>query len=242
MTKGNQLQEGRRPTPGQLALVRALPDNDKIHWSPETWTVPVESSFGQERFDAEQARIFNRLALPVAPAGLLPENNSYTCRSIHGKEVVFTRDADGIVHAFLNVCQHRGSRIVTDQDVHKGKLLSCPFHAWGYDLKGRLAAVPREETFNRLDKSGYGLPRLKCRELGGLIWLKMDPEADDDFSTVPAELIAARKEAGLCMKCGIHEYTPGSQGHNSNTCRANIDKTTSAAEGKKKANFQGARR
>lgn len=59
---------------------------------------------------------------------------------------------------------------------------------------------------------------------------------------VPAELIAARKEAGLCMKCGIHEYTPGSQGHNSNTCRANIDKTTSAAEGKKKANFQGARR
>ena len=44
------------------------------------------------------------------------------------------------------------------------------------------------------------------------------------------------------MRCGTHEYTPGSQGHNSNTCRANIDKTTSAAEGKKKANFQGARR
>ena len=59
---------------------------------------------------------------------------------------------------------------------------------------------------------------------------------------VPAELITARKEAGLCMKCGVQQYSPGSKGHNSNTCQSAIDKITSAAEGRKKADFQGARR
>ena len=54
---------------------------------------------------------------------------------------------------------------------------------------------------------------------------------------VPAELANARKEAGLCIKCGIVKYEGGSKGHNSRTCQAPANKTTSAAEGKKKANF-----
>ena len=209
MGDGNQIQENRRPTQGQLALVRALPDNDKVNWTPETWTVPVAPSFGEQRFEAEQTRIFNRMALPAGPAGLAPENGSYVCRTVYGKEVIFTRDTEGEFHAFLNVCQHRGSRIVIDQETHRGKLLSCPFHAWGYDLKGRLAAVPREETFGKLDKSSHGLPKLQCRELGGLIWLKMDPEADDDFSTVPVELIADLEALGLptmhLFATGMHD-------------------------------------
>ena len=56
-------------------------------------------------------------------------------------------------------------------------------------------------------------------------------------SDIPEALAAARKEAGLCVKCGVVKYEPGSKGHNSRTCQAPADKTTSAAEGKKKANF-----
>lgn len=54
---------------------------------------------------------------------------------------------------------------------------------------------------------------------------------------VPAELANARKEAGLCIKCGVTKYEPGGKGHNSRTCKLPADKTTSAVEGKKKANF-----
>lgn len=54
---------------------------------------------------------------------------------------------------------------------------------------------------------------------------------------VPAALATARKEAGLCVRCGVAKYEPGGRGHNSRTCQAPVDKTTSAAEGKKKANF-----
>ena len=56
-------------------------------------------------------------------------------------------------------------------------------------------------------------------------------------SDVPDALVVARKEAGLCVRCGVVKYEAGKGGHNSRTCKAPVDKTTSAAEGKKKANF-----
>lgn len=54
---------------------------------------------------------------------------------------------------------------------------------------------------------------------------------------IPDALIKARKEAGLCVKCGVVKYEPGGKGHSSRTCTAAADKTTSVADGKKKANF-----
>jgi hypothetical protein len=55
---------------------------------------------------------------------------------------------------------------------------------------------------------------------------------------IPSELANARKEAGLCIKCGVKKYEGGSKGHNSRTCTAPADKTTSVAQGRKAAGFQ----
>jgi hypothetical protein len=52
---------------------------------------------------------------------------------------------------------------------------------------------------------------------------------------IPAELIDARKDAGLCIRCGVVEYEPGSRGHNAATCDAAVDRTTSVEDGLKQA-------
>jgi len=62
----------------------------------------------------------------------------------YGVPVILTRDKDGIVHAFLNACKHKGSLLVEDCAVHQSNLLVCPYHAWSYALNGRLVGVPRE--------------------------------------------------------------------------------------------------
>jgi hypothetical protein len=59
----------------------------------------------------------------------------------------------------------------------------------------------------------------------------------DVAKEVPQELASARKEAGLCIRCGVTKYESGSKGHNAAVCRLPVDKTTSVAEGRKKANF-----
>jgi hypothetical protein len=57
------------------------------------------------------------------------------------------------------------------------------------------------------------------------------------LADIPAELLAARKEAGLCAKCGVAKYEPGHHGHNARACKNDPDKTTSVEAGKRKAGF-----
>jgi hypothetical protein len=52
---------------------------------------------------------------------------------------------------------------------------------------------------------------------------------------IPEQLAADRRSAGLCVRCGIVKYEPGGKGHNSRTCQAQPDKSTSAAAGAKRA-------
>ena len=54
---------------------------------------------------------------------------------------------------------------------------------------------------------------------------------------IPRELSEARKKASLCIRCGVAKYEGGNKGHNTRTCQAPADKTTSVAEGMKKAGF-----
>lgn len=59
---------------------------------------------------------------------------------------------------------------------------------------------------------------------------------NDSSDEVPQELADDRKEAGLCIRCGVTNYEPGSRGHNARTCTLPVNKVLSAAEGRKQAN------
>jgi len=64
-------------------------------------------------------------------------------------------------------------------------------------------------------------------------------EGSGALKDVSEDLIAARKDAGLCVRCGVVKYERGSKGHNARTCKAPVDKNTSAAEGKRLAVAKG---
>ncbi len=166
-----------RPTKGQLTLAENIVRGEARSAS-EIGHVAASDYTDPAHFAREKAALFDQMPQVLCVSALLPEPGMAVPHDATGRPLLITRDKDGEAHVFLNVCRHRGTRLVEGNEVQCAKRLVCPYHAWTYRLDGGLLALPRPDTFPGLDKSEYGLAELPCFESGGLIWYAPQESAD----------------------------------------------------------------
>ncbi len=192
MSDVQTVNRGGSPTPGQTALARRIADGSvDPKRSTTIQTVPASDYTDPARWEREKAALFEKLPQVIAPSALLPDRDMAVPHDATGRPLLLTRDSDGKAHVFLNVCRHRGTRLVEGEESQCAKRLVCPYHAWTYRLDGKLLALPRPETFPGLDKSEMGLVELPSMEEGGLIWFSPDPQADFTDAQAISEDMAA---------------------------------------------------
>ena len=117
-----------------------------------------------------------------------------------GESVVILRDHAGDVKAFHNVCRHRASRLVRhDRDPAPADaarlsvkqlgpsgstpVFRCPYHAWTYDLGGKLISAPNGMPSD-FDMSENGLIPCHVRTAGGFIIANLSHGEPPDFDSV----------------------------------------------------------
>lgn len=175
------MTEKRRLTQSQLDAIVALPSHEDAPVPTDESTMPVSIYVDPVHFEQEWTKLFRRMPVPVTVSGLLPEPKMAVAHDAYGIPILLTRDAKGVAHAFLNVCTHRGSKVVESDEPHACPRMSCPYHGWTFGLDGTLIGLPRREVFPTLDKAEHGLRRLPLCEAGGILWLGLDPNCEPDF-------------------------------------------------------------
>src|SRR4030095_5667405 len=83
----------------------------------------------------------------------------------------FTRNLSGDIPALFNVCRHRGTRLCEQAEGHFVDRIQCPYHAWTYDLEGRLLAAPHMPP--DFCKDDYPLHRAGCEVWDGHIFVRL---------------------------------------------------------------------
>lgn len=152
----------------------ALVDAGTTDSAPGAYRQPSSVYTDQALFEREKATIFKDEPQFVGFSSDLPEKGSYYTFDDLGVPVLLARDNEGKVNAFLNACTHRAARL--KDGCGKTASLACPYHNWGFDLKGKLRAVWEEKSFGSIEKSLYDLVRLPVEEKYGMIFAGMHPD------------------------------------------------------------------
>jgi Rieske 2Fe-2S family protein len=110
-------------------------------------------------------------------ADQIPASGDYFTRSLADESIIVTRDASGDIHALFNVCRHRGTRLSERTEGHFVERIQCPYHAWTYDLSGRLVAAPHMPP--GFCKDEYPLHRAGCDVWDGHIFIRIGRERSE---------------------------------------------------------------
>jgi glycine betaine catabolism A len=140
--------------------------------------LPPPAFVDEDVFDWEVETIF-RGWVCVGHATLVTEPGSYVMREIGTDSVVVIGGEDGRPRAFLNVCRHRGARLITEPEGRVRRRVRCPYHAWSYALDGELKAAPHMEGVEDFETSCWGLMPVRVATVGGLVLVDLSGDAPE---------------------------------------------------------------
>jgi Rieske 2Fe-2S family protein len=139
-------------------------------------TLPGHYYTDPQIFREEQGKIFETLWFCAVRSADLAKPGAFRTVQIGRESVLVTRTRTGELRAFLNVCRHRGARLCTEESGEVRRNLQCPYHAWTYDLDGKLVAAPNLVRMPDVDRVEYGLVKVHLREWLGYAWLCLADE------------------------------------------------------------------
>jgi Rieske 2Fe-2S family protein len=144
---------------------------------PETaLTLPARYYIDTGLFQRELDGLFGTMWFYAGRSEDAAAPGQYFVREMNGRNIVVTRNDRGEVKAFHNVCRHRGTRLCAEAAGQLPGSIQCPYHAWTYDLDGRLIGAPHMDEVPHFHKPDYSLLGVQAGEWDGHIFLNLDAD------------------------------------------------------------------
>jgi phenylpropionate dioxygenase-like ring-hydroxylating dioxygenase large terminal subunit len=182
--------------PSSLEAKAPYIDNGTELISPERYYDPA---FMQSEWE----QLWTKTWLLAGRVSDIVEPGDFFRFDIGTESFIIVRASDGSIRAMFNVCQHRGTRLVTG-DFGSVSKFRCLYHSWAWTIDGKIAEVTDRETFRSEVLSGsLDLPHLRCETWGGFVFICMSDDAPplhDFLAVLPPHLAAYRIEDMVTVK------------------------------------------
>lgn len=135
--------------------------------------LPARAYTDAEVWDAECDKLLGHTWIGLFHASSIPDAGDFRTLDVLGRPLLFVRGKDRQVRAFLNICRHRGMAIADGRG--SCQTFHCPYHAWRYDLTGKLVNAPLMDREQVADIDG--LVPVRIETWLGFVFVNFDQNA-----------------------------------------------------------------
>lgn len=144
----------------------------------EASTLPSEAYFSSDFYRMEMKKLFGREWHWGCRTDEVREPGQWITTQIGNEPIVISRDLQGSLRAFSNVCRHRAAKVCRHPRGQSTRL-RCQYHGWSYDLMGSLKTAPEFEGVKQFEIGNTALPTFQVKELGPWVFVSLSPEPPD---------------------------------------------------------------
>jgi choline monooxygenase len=138
-------------------------------------TIPSAWYVDPRVYDLERRCVFGGTWQAVARVDQVGAAGRFVTADLAGEPILVTRDREGRLRAFYNVCRHHAAAVAT-AECGTASVLRCPYHGWTYELDGRLKGAPEFDGVEAFDKSSNGLVPVAVDTWEHFVFVRLSPE------------------------------------------------------------------
>jgi len=167
-------------------------------------TLPAEAFASPAVYAEEVRRIFESSWLCAGRVDQVATPGDYLPLDLLGDKLVVVRSRDDRVRVLSRICRHRAAELVSTPG--SARAFQCPYHAWSYDLDGRLLGAPFMEGAEGFDRAACRLPEVRSEVWEGWIFVSFDPDAQP-LATQLAPLARLLERYRMSEMVAVHTAT-----------------------------------
>ena len=150
--------------------------------------LPNECYVGADMHKHEENTLFRNGWAAIGFGKDIPNPGMVKPVTFLGIPMIMVRNKEGAINVFQNVCRHRGMILIDAPQQLRGPI-TCPYHAWSYDLDGNLRKTPHVggpdiDSLDSVQHCDYPLNRVRAHSWNDMVFVNVsgDAPAFEDYA------------------------------------------------------------